>query len=149
MTPQFLIVADRGMLKAFNVESESSRRPTPRLVAKHEIDEAHGRFQDRFSDQAGSFQSSATGNVNETAERMGIVNEIDSRIFRQLSEIIDNVLGEHSPDRWSFAAPSEINPAILDGVAPQWKDRLQRNVPRNLVKTDAGELLGFFDLPEK
>ena len=72
---------------------------------------------------------------------------MESRIFRQLSGHITNLLRQHQPASWAFAAPSEINSAILGGVAPELQASLTRNIPRDLVNLPPSDLLRHFDLP--
>jgi len=46
---------------------------------------------------------------------------------------------------WSFAAPAEINPAILDRVPADLRKILDHNVKRDLVKIPANSLLQHFE----
>lgn len=147
-TPSFLLVADRGGLKAYSVEPTPQHGPMPRLVAHHAIDDAHGRFADKFTDQAGGFPVTG-GQANAIAERQGLRMENDQRIFRQLAGHITALLREHQPTRWGFAAPAEISGAILAGVPAELHERLTRNVPRDLIKTEPSALLTHFDLPDR
>jgi hypothetical protein len=38
-----------------------------------------------------------------------------------------DLLRKHQPERWSFAAVSEINPGSLEQIAPEWRECLTRN----------------------
>ena len=117
----------------------------PRLLEAFQIADAHGRYQDKLTDQAGSFPAGGTGGQgNGVAERMSMESESDTRIFRLLAGQIKGLLNQHRPARWSFAAPSEINGAILDNLSPELRSHLERNVPRDLVKTAPSALLTHF-----
>lgn len=147
--PPFLIVADRGQLKAFAVERPPNRSAMPRLVASMKMDEARERYAEKFTDQAGAFPDGATnGQGNSVAERIKLEAEGEMRSFRTLAREITHLLDMHRPERWAFAAPSEINGSILDGLAPELKARLAANLPRDLVNTETAALLPHFDRAE-
>jgi hypothetical protein len=146
MTSSLLIVTDRGFLKAYAVEATSNRSAMPRLLESFQVADAHGRYQDKLTDQAGAFPNGGTaGHGNSIAERMSMEAENETRIFRLLAGQITNLLNQLRPEHWSFAAPSEINGAILDNLSPELRSHLDRNVPRDLVKTQPAELLSHFD----
>lgn len=146
MTSSLLIVTDRGSFKAYALEATPARGVMPRLLETFQIADAHGRFQDKVTDQAGAFPNGGTGGQgNSIAERMTIDAENQTRIFRVIAGEITSLLNQHRPEHWSFAAPAEINGAILDNVAPELREHLERNLPRDLVKIEPAELLAHFD----
>ena len=151
MNPSFfLIVADRGTLKAYAVDGSNPRGPVPQLAEAFSLTDAHGRFGDKFTDQAGSFPSGGTGGQgNSAAERPRLRAEQDARILRQLAQHIGDVLEKHQPLRWHFAAPAEINGAILDALPAAPKARLDQNVKHDLTHTPPGELMRHFERAEK
>jgi hypothetical protein len=63
MTPtSLIIVADRGSLKAYKVDDTPNRGASLQLVQAFEITGAHGRYDDKLTDQAGRFAvSDGTG----------------------------------------------------------------------------------------
>lgn len=144
--PSFIIVADRGSVKAYDIEQTPARRLTTRLVETLRVEEAHGRYEDKVTDQAGGFPAGGTGGQgNAIAERMTLESENEMRSFRHVAEHMTKLLEERRPERWGFAAPSEINGAILDGLAPELRARLVRNVRSDLTNTPADELLSHFE----
>ena len=90
MTPtSLIIVTDRGTLKAYKVNDTPTRGPSLQLVQAFDTTDAHGHYQDKFTDQAGAFPSGAApGQMNSIAERTGIENENDRRIVKQLADSI-------------------------------------------------------------
>src|SRR4051794_32980329 len=75
-----IIVTDRGSFKAYRVNETPPRGPTLHRVQAFETTDAHAKFLDRHTDQAGAFPNAAgPGQMNSTAERMGIDNETDRR----------------------------------------------------------------------
>jgi hypothetical protein len=71
--------------------------------------------------------------------------EEEAKLFRHIGEQISDFLGKHRPERWSFAAASEINLGILEHVAPEWRERLTRNIKSDLAKIPVGSLLQYFE----
>ncbi len=56
MTPtSLIIVADRGSLKAYKVNETPNRGASLQLVQAFDITDAHGRYDDKLTDQAGRF----------------------------------------------------------------------------------------------
>src|SRR4030095_7453954 len=108
--PSFLIVADRGRLIAYTCESRRQRGTVPRMVAEVTFSEGHERLSQQVTDQAGSFPAAGTaGRGNAAAERMSLIEEMDTQNFRRVGNCINHVLSSHHPEDWGFAAPSEIN----------------------------------------
>jgi hypothetical protein len=148
MNSSLLIAVDRGALKAYSVEHPRNREAMPRLLETFQIADAHQRYQDKVTDQAGAFPSGGTGGQgNSIAERTTLDAENEERILRQLGQHITGLLNQYRPEHWSFAAASEINEAILQNLSPDLRARLERNIPKDLVKTDPENILGYFVTP--
>ena len=140
MKSSFLIVTDRGSLKAYRVEKTAAERP-PRLqlVQALDIAEGHWRTGEINTDSAGRFAASASG----TGERHYDL-ENNRRSAKQLAEQIAVILREHQPDYWSFAAPADINQPVLDNLDAGLRKQVVENLQRDLVKVSPGDLLGHF-----
>ena len=70
-----IIVTDRGSLKAYKVDETPNRGAGLRLVQAFDTTDAHGRYEDKLTDQAGGFPDGNAGsgrNQNSIAERKGI-----------------------------------------------------------------------------
>lgn len=146
ISSSLVIVTDRGNIKAYAIE-QTPVRQTARPIFERRIAEAHGRYRDKVTDQAGAFATGGGGNYTSTGEsdRCGFEEEEDRRIFQRLAQQITSLLREHGTPTWSFAAPAEINAAILAGVDAKLRDRLEHNLGNDLVKTPTAELLPFFN----
>ena len=145
MKSELLIVADRAHMKVYTVEKPSGRAPMPHLVEDFTVDEVHDRYADRYTDEAGAFPDAGTlGQGNSIAERMTLEAEHEMRYFRKLASHLEEIVRTHQPERWSFAAPSEINGAILDGVPSECRKTLVQNVPKDLVNQPVAGLLAHF-----
>ncbi len=139
MKSSFLIVTDRGNLKAYRVEKAAAERP-PRLhlVQAISLAEAHARTGEVNTDSAGRFPG-----MNATGDRHYEL-ENDRRSVKHLAEQITSLLREHHPDHWSFAAPAEINQSVLDHLDAGLRKQVVQNVQRDLVKLSPGDLLEHF-----
>lgn len=146
MKPTFLVLADRGQLKAYQLTSSSGAScPTPRLIADYRIEPARGKFEEKVTDQAGAFPSGhASGSSTSSAERLTLEAENERRSLREIGGHIGRILAAQRPDAWAFAAPPEINRAILEEVPKDARHTLAMNVPRDLIHTPESELLAHF-----
>jgi hypothetical protein len=145
MTPtSLIIVTDRGSLKAYKVSETPTRGPHLQLVQAFDTTDAHGRYQDKLTDQAGASSSGAPGQMNSIAERTGIDTENDRRIFRQLADSITEIAEREGKDGWSFAAPASIHSAVVDLLPPIVRDKIVEHVKSDLVKIEPAKLPAHF-----
>jgi hypothetical protein len=143
--PEFVVVADRGRLLSYLVQ-KNGRRATPRLIESLEMIEGRQQMRELVSDRMGAFPTGGTnGQGNSPAERMTLTAEISMRTVRNLANRIGELLKLHQPMTWAFAAPGEINGIILDELSKEWRDRLEQNLPLDLTRTPATELLEHFE----
>ncbi|GAT34556.1 protein required for attachment to host cells [Terrimicrobium sacchariphilum] len=142
MNASFLYIADRGGLKIYRVEDH-----VPRLLEFFPVDDAKGRWRDHLTDKAGGFPAGKTaGHGNSTAERLRLEAETDMRCLRKIATRLCESLDEHIDVGWSFAAPSELNGAILDGLPDRYRSRLVQSLRADLLNTTEDELATHFDL---
>jgi hypothetical protein len=138
MKSSFLIVTDRGNLKAYRVEKAAAERPLKlQLVQSISLAEAHAKVSEIHTDQAGQLSQSGTAERHFELEN-------DRRNAKHLAEYITNLLREHQAEWWSFAAPSEINQTVLDQLDPGLRKQVVENVRRDLVKLSPADLAGHF-----
>ena len=142
MRSRIIIVADRGTLKAYEFERIQVRGWALRLLEEKIFAEAHQKYRDKFTDQAGAFPAKGiVGHGTSIAEQHGIENEGEARLLKRIGQLITDTLDKYHPTRWLFAAPSEINPGILKHIAPQWRERMMQNIEHDLVKVPAQSIL--------
>jgi hypothetical protein len=152
MTPaSLIIVTDRGSLKAYKVDEAPNRGPSLKLVQSVELTDAHGRYQDKLTDQAGRFpagdgggQAGSGRHMNGVAERQGIETENDRRIFKQLADSITGVVQLAGIEGWSFAAPASIHSAVVDLLPRPVRERIVEYVKSDLVKIEPAKLPEHF-----
>jgi hypothetical protein len=153
MKSSFLIVADRGNMKAYRVEKVPAGRP-PRvaMVQAFTFTDAHLRTSDKLTDQAGRFPVGSTPgqsqgrHQNAIAERTQLDLETDRRLIKEVADSIKTVLSSEQPEHWSFAAPSTIHEAVLSQLEPALRQKLAEQVTADLVNIEPSKLLGHFSL---
>jgi hypothetical protein len=147
MTPtSLIIVADRGSLKAYKVDDTPNRGASLQLVQAFEITGAHGRYDDKLTDQAGRFAVS-DGNgrhASSIAEHSALETENDRRICRQLAEHIAEIVKRERIEGWSFAAPASIHSTVADWLPEPVRDRIVEHVKSDLVKIEPAKLSTHF-----
>ncbi len=147
MTPtSLIIVTDRGSLKAYKVHETPNRGPSLQLVQAFEITDAHGRYDDKLTDQAGRFPV-GDGNgrhANSIAERTALETENDRRICKQLADHIAEVVRREAAEAWSFAAPASIHAAVSELLPAPIRNRVVEHVKSDLVKTEPAKLISHF-----
>ena len=152
MTPaSLIIVTDRGSLKAYKVDEAPNRGPSLQLVQAVDLMDAHGRYKDKLTDQAGRFpvgdgggQAGSGRHMNGIAERQGLETENDRRIFKQLADNITEVVQLSGKEGWSFAAPASIHSSIVDLLPSSVRERIVEHVKSDLVKIEPAKLASHF-----
>jgi Protein required for attachment to host cells len=145
MTPtSLIIVTDRGSLKAYKVTETPSRGPHLQLVQAFDTTDAHGRYQDKLTDQAGSFPGGAVPGQMNSPERTGIDIENDRRICKQLADSIAEIAEREGRDGWSFAAPASIHSAVVELLPADVREKIVEFVKSDLVKIEPAKLPGHF-----
>lgn len=152
MKSSFIIVADRGNLKAFRVEKvPNGRPPRMQLVQAYTLTASHLKISEINTDLAGRFPvgsgsaSSLGRHQNAIAEQHNLPLEIERRAVKLLAEHISSILRQEQPGAWAFAAPSMINRAVLSELEPALTRQLMENIQQNLVNTEPGELIEHFE----
>lgn len=145
MTPtSLIIVTDRGSLKAYKVSETPNRGPHLQLVQAFDTTDAHGRYQDKLTDQAGSFPGGAVPGQTNSPERTGIDIENDRRICKQLADSIAEIAEREGGDGWSFAAPASIHSAVVELLPADVREKIVEYVKSDLVKIEPAKLPGHF-----
>lgn len=148
MTPTSLIlVADRGSLKAYKVNQTPNRGASLQLAQAFNITDAHGRYDDKLTDEAGRFpvsDGSGVRHASSIGEHTALETETDRRICKQLAEQIQELVKREGREGWSFAAPASIHAAIVDLLPNEVRDRIVEHVKSDLVKIEPAKLPKYF-----
>jgi hypothetical protein len=148
MIPASLVIAaDRGSLKAYQVNETPTRGPSLKLIQAFDVTAAHGRLIDKVSDQAGRFPvSDGAGSYHgaSISEATQLEVETDRRINKELAEQIAKIVNGNGKEGWAFAASSEIHSAIVDLLPDRVRNRIVEHVKSDLVKVEPAKLPNHF-----
>lgn|SRR5690242_802992 len=148
MTPTSLvIVADRGSLKAYQVNETPTRGPSLKLMQAFDITDAHGKMVDKVTDLAGRFPVTETAGPHRGQASIAeskLENETARRINKELADQITKIINGSGREGWSFAAPAGIHSAIVDLLPGRIRDRIVEHVKSDLVKVEPAKLASHF-----
>jgi len=145
MTDKMIVLADLGRVKAFRVTYDMmTSKPQLEQIYDCEFLEAHGRFAERVSDQAGRFAVNGSPGAS-TSENHSLRVETDRRLVRMVAEKISELV--QGEQYWFLAAGPEINHRILEHLPPETRAALYKNIPADLVKTPKHQIMDHFMTP--
>ena len=141
-----LIVADRGGLRAYRVGENPNRAPGLHLIDSFEAQEAHGRFQDKVTDQAGRFKGSGVANQSTggAAEHSTIEMENDRRACKHVAQRINELVAQEKPEGWLLAVPATIHGLVEGHLQPEAKKHLTEVVHADLLRSEPAKILTHF-----
>ena len=142
-----VIVADRGSLKAYQVNETPTRGPSLKLMQAFDITDAHGKMIDKVTDLAGRFPVTETAGSHRGQASIAeskLENETARRINKELADQITKIINGSGKEGWSFAAPAEIHSAIVDLLPGGVRDRIIEHVKSDLVKVEPAKLGSHF-----
>jgi hypothetical protein len=147
--PSLLVIADRGCVKAFQVEDTPTHGPMPRLRETFQVSSLPDRMRDEYSDRMGAFPNGGTnGQGNSIAERHSVGEELQARACREVARHIEMLLSQYQPASWGFAAPAGIAGAVLDELNPDGRSKLKSLVKHDLINVDAKAIISQFTQAE-
>jgi len=148
MIPASLIIAaNRGSLKAYQVNETPTRGPSLQLIQAFDITDAHGRLIDKVTDLAGRFPVSEGAGAHRGPASIAeskLQTETERRINKELADQITKLINGSGNEGWAFAAPSEIHSAIVDLLPNRVRNRLIEHVKSDLVKVEPAKLPNHF-----
>ena len=148
MIPASLVIAaDRGSLKAYQVNETPTRGPSLQLIQAFDITDAHGRLIDKVTDLAGRFPVSEGAGLHRGPASIAeskLQTETERRINKELADQITKLINGSGNEGWAFAAPSEIHSAIVDLLPNRVRNRLIEHVKSDLVKVEPAKLPNHF-----
>lgn len=144
---KIIVLMDLGCLYGYRLvrdEPDGSDRLEP--IHRHDNIEAHARFGERVTDQAGRFPSGhgARGGAMSQGEDHNGRTEAARRLLSLQLGQLRSLLEDARPDAWYLAAPSTINQRILDGLPEDHRRRLHKNLAADLTKLPIPQVLARF-----
>lgn len=139
IVPPLIILADRGKLIAYRTTGTGSLE----VVETVSFKEGNLKVSEMVTDQSGAFPvSGRTGTA--AYESLPMLAELEVRSFRGIREKIVEILASEKPRSWGFAAPSEINGAVLDDLEDRHCERIRTNLKLDLVNSRPDAVLKAF-----
>jgi protein required for attachment to host cells len=146
MKNKLLIVADLGRVKAYKVVYTFDQH-TPRLEQFEELvlEDARNRMLDKVTDEAGRHISPAQKKWGAPlGDENNLKLELKRRLVHRIAEHIEALIERSGYDGCWLAAHKEINQQILEELPPRTRNRIWKNLPRDLTKLGQKELLNQF-----
>lgn len=149
MATTLLMITDLGTFKAYKLNfAPKQSRPGMESLKAFKLLEENDRYANTLTTRAGR---SAQGNVNlqsagnnSDGESHNMELELRKRVTRNISEHMNQLLSDPEVERCFFAAPSEINAQILNEIKPIARQKIEKNIPRNLSRVREDEILEHF-----
>ena len=149
MKNTLVVVTDLGGFKAFRLH-DGEMHSTPRLELLEQFNnaEAQRRLVEKVSDLSGRFPrttgAAGSGGAMSDGERHNIELEQRKRSVRQIAKQLDPLMRDANFERCFLAASREMNRNLLDELTPAARQKIQKNVPADLMKVDKSALLQRF-----
>ena len=142
-----VITADRGSLKAYQVNATPTRGPSLKLIQAFDITDAHGRLIDKVTDFAGRFPVTEGAGAHHGPASIAeskLQTETARRINKELADQITKLVNGSGKEGWAFAAAPEIHSAIVDLLPDRVRNRIVEHVKSDLVKVEPAKLPNHF-----
>ena len=145
MKDKLIIVADLGLLKAYRLTFTPEQTPRLEQLEELVLEDAHSRVVDKVTDLAGRHISPTQKNWGAPlADDHNLKLEFKRRLIRHIANHIQRLIERSSCDDCWLAAHKEINDQILEELPPLVRQRIKKNLPRDLTKVGQKELLDQF-----
>ena len=174
MHPHFIVVTDRGALRAGWIEPNPMdplvkagaggglKTPPPGRMPVHRpasirwvasLDFVHPRqhFVEQVTDLSGNYSATASSGMGGAPRRMQSSSsdvhwrlEADRRAVEDLARAIEEVLSREKPEAWTLSAPADIHTTLEEAIGRPYREHLLRVIPKNLVHADRNSLLEHF-----
>jgi hypothetical protein len=143
---KIVFVADLGHFKAYKFSKTPQGTGKLDLIDSFDSMEAHGKFSEKVTDQAGKFGESIGKNssVQGSGEAHNIDLENEKRTIKNIAKSINKIVIERNSDAWHLVAEKAINGQILEFLDPAVKAKLEKNIAANLTKADKTEIVSRF-----
>lgn len=142
-----IIVVDLGHFKAYRVSKKILESPRIDNLKSYDNIEAHTRFGEKFSDDAGSFGLiGGKKGVKGYGEPHNTKLEAKKKLVKNITNDINTLIMKNKCDEWCLAAGKSINKQILDNLDKSVSAKLKMNIKSDLTKKHKTELLSCFKI---
>jgi hypothetical protein len=143
---KLLFVIDLGHFFAYRLSKTPQGTGRLDMLESFESGEAHNKYSNKVTDQAGKFGESVGKNssIQGTGESHNIDLENEKRLLKTISKAITRILKEEKNDGWFMAAEKAINKQIVDCLDQDVKSKLEKNIAADLTKADKADIVARF-----
>ena len=143
---KIVVVTDLGHFNAYMLSKTPMGTGKLDLIEQFDSLDAHGKYSDKFSDQAGNFGESVgkSSFAKGSGEAHNIDIENEKRLVKTIAKTINRIVTEERCDSWHLAAEKSINSQIVEYLDQAVKSKLEKNISANLTKADKSEIISRF-----
>lgn len=149
MAERFAVALNRGSIR-FYEHSHPVGQTTPALRPVQSLDVPAGRrgYQDTVPYQAGRHPSNPQSGSNYEGmsidERLPGQEEQERRAFDEVAREVEAFFAARPNCEWDYAAPPGVHQAVLERLSPQVKQRIRRQLTKDLTNMPPHELREHF-----
>lgn len=157
MNEHFFVTADHAHLRIYLPRQEPGQRePALDLVESMDFPFGKASYTARDTSMAGRFQGSrhqapgpgAPTDAGRTGmsidERLPMQREEERRRGRDVAERIEAFFASRPTATWDFAAPAEFRHVVTEQVSNRVRDRLRREIAKDLVNQSTEQLRAHY-----
>jgi hypothetical protein len=132
-----IIVADKGLLKAFYIKEKSLvHKGKANLIKRIFYTNAHHKLHELLSDTRGKFRGSGDAKTARrgAGEALNLKADLKSKAYRMLAHDIEGVI-EHTPaDEYYLAVPKPIQNSVTGEMKKNILSKIKKVLPEDLTK---------------
>ena len=142
-----IVVVDLGHFKVYRVTKKILESPRIEHLKSYDNIEAHTRFGEKLSDDAGRFGLiGGKKGVKGYGEPHNIKLESKKKLIKNISDDINKLINTKKCDKWYLAAGKSINKQVIENLDPSVREKLDKNILSDLTKKHKTDLLSFFKI---
>jgi len=144
---KLIVLMDMGCLYGYKlVRDELGGGDRLEAIHRHDNVDAHLRYGEKVTDQAGRFasgQGGRGGSMSQGEDHNGRA-ETEKRLINLQLEQLKSLLESSRYDSWYLAAPGSMNNRIIEGLPSNHRNRLHKNLTADLTKLPPQQVLERF-----
>ena len=142
-----IIVVDLGHFKVYRISKNILESPKITNVKDYDNIEAHTRFGEKLSDDAGRFGLiGGKKGVKGYGEPHNMKLEAKKKQIKNITDDINILIKKNKCIEWYLAAGKSINKQILDNLDQSVRAKLKKNIISDLTKKHKTDLLSLFKI---
>jgi hypothetical protein len=150
MNGKLLIVADLGLVKAYEFTRTARGTPHLTLLERKVFEKAHHRFIEDVTDASGRWGPPTHRNwATPVEDPHNLELETRRRLIRAVAQHIERLSESHEDSDLWLAVPGEFKRSLVGALPNGVRKRVEACLSRDLVKASKDELLKWFPPKEQ